>query len=118
MSDELGKRFNDHADSDDTDSSSDIDNSKNTSGTQNTSGAGSKPGPDKDPDSTRNRTQVPLYLDEQRAADLNDLYDRLDAKSKLDGDGGIEKHRDFMAAVVDLALESEDELAERLDIES
>lgn len=118
MSDELADRFNDRSDPDDTDDTADTYDSGNTHSSQNTSGTGSKPGPEKDPDSTRNRTQVPLYLDDDRADALNDLYDRLDAQSKLDGDGGIEKHRDFMAAVVDLALESEDELADRLGIES
>lgn len=114
MSEDLSKRFSDRSDSENKNSTSDTGNTHNS---QNTSDTGSKPGPEKDPDSTRNRTQVPLYLDEDRADALNDLYDQLDAKSKLDGDGGIEKHRDFMSAVVDLALESEDELGDRLGIE-
>jgi hypothetical protein len=121
MSDELRKRFEDSldedgAETDTTDDTADTDTTPDTSDTENTSNTGSTRGPDKDPDSTRNQTQVPMYLDEQRAESLNDLYDRLDAKSKLAGDGGIEKHADFMAAMVDLALDSEANLADRLDI--
>ncbi|MDB2243004.1 hypothetical protein [Halorubrum ezzemoulense] len=92
------------------------DNSHNTSNSRNTDSTG-KPGPDPNPDSTRNRRQVPMYLPESKAGQLNDLYDRLDGQSKVAGDGGIEKHADFMEALVEFAIDHEDELADRLEID-
>lgn len=138
MSDELRKRFEDHAPDDDENSEVDqTQNTDNTNNAQNTNDmnntqnmddadnpsntgkvdkTGSTPGPDKDPNATRNRTMVPMYLDDDRKERLNDLYDRLDGRSKVAGEGGIEKHADFMTAVADLALDSEDELADRIGI--
>jgi|APHM01.1.fsa_nt_gi hypothetical protein len=101
---------------DNTDSSDTADNSYNTSDADSTDNT-SKPGPDPNPDSTRNRRQVPMYLPEQKVDRLNNLYDRLDGQSKLAGDGGIEKHADFMETLVELAIEHEDELAARLNVE-
>jgi len=137
--DELGARFDDRrADADDeSDESGDdeggdimsqsdtadnsgstgtTDNSHNTDNSRNTDSTG-KPGPDPNPDSTRNRRQVPMYLPEAKADQLNNLYDRLDGQSKVAGDGGIEKHADFMEALVEFAIDHEDELADRLELE-
>lgn len=128
--DELGQRFDDRRpDSDDTeenmsqtddtrnssvsDDSSVTDNSNNTSNSSNTS---NKPGPDPNPNSTRNRRQVPMYLPEEKADSLNSLYEQLDGRSKVAGEGGIEKHADFMEVLVDFVIEHEDELAARLGI--
>ena len=128
--DELGQRFDDRRpDSDDkeenmsqsnntrdssvSDDSNVKDNSNNTSDSSNTS---DKPGPDPNPNSTRNRRQVPMYLPDEKADSLNSLYEQLDGRSKVAGEGGIEKHADFMEALVDFAIENEDELAARLGI--
>lgn len=128
--DELGARFDDRRpDSDneeenvsqpdnthnasDSDDSSDVDNSNNTGNSGNSS---RKPGPDPNPDSTRNRRQVPMYLPDEKAESLNSLYERLDGQSKVAGEGGIEKHADFMETLVDFAVEHEDELAIRLGL--
>jgi hypothetical protein len=128
--DELGQRFDDRRpDSDDTeenmsqpdntgdssvsDDSGVVDNSNNTDDSSNTS---DKPGPDPNPNSTRNRRQVPMYLPDEKADSLNSLYEQLDGRSKVAGEGGIEKHADFMEALVDFAIENEDELAARLGI--
>jgi hypothetical protein len=128
--DELGQRFDDRRpDSDDTeenmsqpdntgdssvsDDSGVVDNSNNTDDSSNTS---DKPGPDPNPNSTRNRRQVPMYLPDEQADSLNSLYEQLDGRSKVAGEGGIEKHADFMEALVDFAIENEDELAARLGI--
>ncbi|WP_144049590.1 hypothetical protein [Halorubrum salipaludis] len=100
---------------DNPDSTGTTDNSYNTSDSGNTDGTG-KPGPDPNPDSTRNRRQVPMYLPEAKADQLNSLYDRLDGQSKVAGDGGIEKHADFMEALVEFAIDHEDELADRLEL--
>lgn len=122
--DELGQRFDERrADTErdeGTDQSSDSDNtsvSDNTGNTGNVNEVGSKPGPDRDDSATRHRRQVPMYLPDAKADDLNKLYERLDGRSKVAGDGGIEKHADFMVTLVEFAVEHEDELAERLGIE-
>lgn len=128
--DELGARFDDRrpdgdneeenvSQPDDThnssgsDNSSDVNNSNNTGDSNNTS---RKPGPDPNPDSTRNRRQVPMYLPDEKAESLNSLYEQLDGQSKVAGEGGIEKHADFMETLVDFAVEHEDELATRLGL--
>jgi hypothetical protein len=136
--DELGARFDDRrADADDeSDESSDdeggdnmsqsntADNSSSTGNTNNSHNTGDssntdstgKPGPDPNPDSTRNRRQVPMYLPESKADQLNDLYDRLDGQSKVAGNGGIEKHADFMETLVEFAIDHEDELVDKLEL--
>ncbi|WP_257301165.1 hypothetical protein [Haloarchaeobius sp. FL176] len=128
--DELGQRFDDRrpdgndkegdmSQSDNTrnssvsDDSSSSDNPNNTSDVSDTS---DKPGPDPNPNSTRNRRQVPMYLPDEKADNLNSLYEQLDGRSKVAGEGGIEKHADFMETLVDFAIEHEDELAARLGI--
>lgn len=93
------------------------DNSYNTRGADDTDNT-SKPGPNPDPDSTRNRRQLAMYLPEPKADELNSLYNRLDGQSKIAGDDGIEKHADFMEALVELATDREDELADRLGIKN
>jgi len=138
--DELGARFEDRRadqasddasddadiaeETDQTSNTDNIDNSYNTgnpgdtsttSNMNDTSESG-KPGPDPDPESTRNRRQVPMYLSEPKADQLNELYDQLDGQSKVAGHGGIEKHADFMEAIVELATDHEDELAARIGI--
>ncbi|NGM71575.1 hypothetical protein G6M89_21765 [Natronolimnobius sp. AArcel1] len=125
--DELGQRFEDRRpdsedDPDPTANTSNTDNLNNPSNSDNTSssregGSSKKPGPDPSPDSTRNRRQVPMYLPDEQADQLNSLYEQLDGRSKVAGKGGIEKHADFMEAVVDFAIEHEEDLAARLDIE-
>jgi hypothetical protein len=103
---------------DNSDSTGTTNNSYNTSNSSNTGGSSGsgKPGPNPNPDSTRNRRQVPMYLPEAKADQLNNLYDRLDGQSKVAGDGGIEKHADFMEALVEFAIDHEDDLADRLEI--
>jgi len=119
--DELGQRFDERrADTErdeETDQSSDSDNASVSNNTSNTGDTGGKPGPDRDESATRHRRQVPMYLPDEKANDLNRLYERLDGRSKVAGDGGIEKHADFMVTLVEFAVEHEDELAERLGIE-
>jgi dihydroorotate dehydrogenase len=59
-----------------------------------------------------------MYLPDEKAAALNDLYERIDARSKIAGDGGIEKHADFMEQLVEFAIAHESELADQLGVES
>ena len=119
--DELGARFDERrADTErdeGTDQPSNIDNTSVSDNTGNTSDTGSKPGPDRDESATRHRRQVPMYLPDAKADEFNKLYERLDGRSKVAGDGGIEKHADFMVTLVEFAVEHEDELVERLGID-
>jgi len=123
--DELRARFEEHNtpntsdsesetdqtdDAADTDNMSDSPNTHNTGSTGNTSEAentGTQPGPERDPDSTRNRKQVAFYLSEKTRERLSERYDEYDALSKLAGEGGIEKHKDFLEPVVRAGLESD-----------
>jgi len=91
--DELGARFGDRKPGekkpkDDTDKPHNTDNTDNMQTTSDTSDAGSKPGPDRDEDATRHRRQVPMYLSDERAEELNNLYEQLDARSKIAGTVG------------------------------
>ena len=125
--DELGQRFDERRADTDSDEETDqadsidntsaTDNTSNTGNTGNTKDTGNKPGPDRDESATRHRRQVPMYLPDGKADELNKLYERLDGRSKVAGDGGIEKHADFMVTLVEFAVEHEDELAQRLGIE-
>ena len=123
--DELGARFEDRRPDDEdadepeqTDNSDSPDISNSSDNSNNTGDTDNKPGPDRDEDATRHKRQVPMYLPEEKADSLNGLYEQLDGRSKVAGDGGIEKHADFMETLVEFAAENEDELAKRLDITS
>jgi hypothetical protein len=96
------------------DNTGDSDNTGNADNSNNTS---SKPGPDRDATATRHKRQVPMYLPDEKAAQLNNLYERLDGRSKVAGNGAIEKHADFMETLVEFAVEHEDDLASRLEVE-
>lgn len=118
--DELGARFDDRRadkESDGANNEDNMSNASNTSDTSDTHNTSNKPGPDPDENATRNRRQVPMYLPDEKADELNTLYETLDGRSKVAGDGAIEKHADFMEALVEFAVENEDELATRLEID-
>lgn len=115
--DELGERFSKRrADTEKENNSGNSHNTDDSDVSSNASSTGGKPGPDRDESATRHRRQVPMYLPDKKAEELNKLYERLDGRSKVAGDGAIEKHADFMEALVELAVENEGELAERLGI--
>lgn len=100
-----------------TDDMSDTQDPDNTGNAGNTGDTSNKPGPERDENATRHRSQVPMYLPEEKKSELNNLYSRLDGRSKVAGGDGIEKHADFMETLVDIAVDSEDEIAQRLGIE-
>lgn len=106
----------DTGNSNDANSKDKMNNTGNTNNSDNTSNSNNKPGPNKDETATRHRRQVPMYLPDKKANTLNKLYERLDGRSKVAGEGEIEKHADFMEALVEFAADHEDDLAERLDI--
>ncbi|GAB7009521.1 hypothetical protein [Halorubrum trueperi] len=119
--DELKSRFDERRPDRDNTDSEEEDNTKYTDNTDDTgytnkASSTSKPGPDRDENATRHRKQVPMYLADDTAQQFNQLYEQLDGRSKVAGKGGIEKHADFMEAVVALAIGNEDELAEQLGI--
>ncbi|MFH5802153.1 hypothetical protein [Haladaptatus sp. CMAA 1911] len=97
---------------------SETENASNSNNSGNPSNTGSSPGPDPDPNASRNQERIYMAVGSDRADALNGMYERFDARSKLAGQGGIEKHRDFWAAAAELLIDSEDELADRLDIPS
>jgi hypothetical protein len=118
--DELAERFeNRRADtnkSEESTSSSNMQNTGNLNNSPNTGNTSNKPGPDRDDTATRHRQQVPMYLPDKKVDELNALYQQLDGRSKVAGEGAIEKHADFMETLVEFAIEHEDELAQRLGI--
>jgi hypothetical protein len=118
--DELAERFeNRRADtnkSEESTSSSNMQNTGNPNNPPNTGNTSNKPGPDRDDTATRHRQQVPMYLPDKKVDELNELYQQLDGRSKVAGEGAIEKHADFMETLVEFAIEHEDELAQRLGI--
>lgn len=106
--DELADRFEEHStdDTSETDQPSSQDDTDETDTMDNPS------------TTRREKQQVAMYLPGDVAAEWNNLYDRLDARSKLNNQGGIEKNADFAEAVVELAINHEDELAERIEVGS
>lgn len=100
-----------------TDNTGDTHNTHNTHHTHNTSNTEGASGPATETTATRDRRQVALYLTDGTADDLNALYERLDGRSKVAGEGGVEKHAEFMEALVEFAVENEDRLAGRLGID-
>lgn len=126
--DELSARFEERTpgtadEAEDTDTPGSAHDASHASNTDNTGGAdgvddAGDAGDAVEPDATRNRRQMPMYLPEDKIESMNRLYDRLDARSKLADEGGIEKHKDFMETVVAFALDHEAELADRLGLET
>jgi hypothetical protein len=118
--DELAERFeNRRADTNESEESTSSSNMQNTgkiNNSPNTGNTSNKPGPDRDDTATRHRQQVPMYLPDKKVDELNALYQQLDGRSKVAGEGAIEKHADFMETLVEFAIEHEDELAQRLGI--
>lgn len=109
--DEMAKRFeiDEPAESE---SSESTDTMANTTTTQRTDGSSTASNTDtvddgSAGDTTRDRRQIPMYLPEDQAERIQDKYDELDARSKLAGEGGIEKHKDFFEGFVEAALNNE-----------
>lgn len=61
---------------------------------------------DDEDDIVRNRKQVAMYLPSHLRKELAERYDELDAHSKLEGEGGLEKHRDYYEGLIRCALNS------------
>lgn len=65
----------------------------------------------------RKRKQTAMYLAPEQRKAVEGLYEQLDARRKLAGEGKVSKHDDFFEAFVAVALDHETEIAERLNIE-
>jgi hypothetical protein len=97
----LSERFAKHRDADPTDTT-DTSDASDADDTGEAGNAGGSCG------SVRDRPQTAMYLPEDLRERLLDIYEKLDARSKLDGDGSIEKHRHFYEGLVECALDSDD----------
>lgn len=56
-------------------------------------------------DTTRTRSQYAMYLPDALQEELDGLYDQYNGQSLIEGDGGIEKHKDFLEGVVRAGLD-------------
>ncbi|WP_435159792.1 hypothetical protein [Haladaptatus sp. DFWS20] len=88
----------------------DADDTGHTDGADDTENAGhtGNTGHTKNTDSTRNRTQYVMYLPDDLQEELNNLYDQYNGQSLINGNGGIEKHKDFLEGLVRAGLENDD----------
>ncbi|QLG30047.1 hypothetical protein HUG10_20815 (plasmid) [Halorarum halophilum] len=59
-------------------------------------------------ESTRSRSQCPMYLSEQLQGDLDRTFKRYNAKRTLDGDDEVEKHKHFLEGLVRAGLDHPD----------
>ena len=89
MSDDLMDRFDDVEESV-TDPDADRENKKESSS-----------------DSTRSRSQYPIYLSGELQEQLDDRYNKFNARRELDDKEQVEKHRHFLEGVIRSALDQE-----------
>lgn len=60
-----------------------------------------------DSDTTRSRSQYPMYLSEALQDELDETFKRYNAERTLDGQEEVEKHKDFLKEVVRAGLKGE-----------
>lgn len=99
MSDDLMDRFGDVENSEEA-----TDQTDDTGHTDTTDAGGGMSGQS---GSTRSRSQYPMYLSDDLQEELNDTFDRFNAQRTLDGEGSVEKHKDFLEAVVREGLDGD-----------
>jgi hypothetical protein len=58
-------------------------------------------------DSTRSRSQYPIYLSRELQEELDDRYNKFNARRELDDQEQVEKHRHFLEGVIRSALDQE-----------
>jgi hypothetical protein len=58
-------------------------------------------------DSTRSRSQYPIYLSGELQEELDDRYNKFNARRELDDKEQVEKHRHFLEGVIRSALDRE-----------
>lgn len=65
----------------------------------------------------RDRTQVPMYLSDDREEALKSLYNEVDGRAKIAGEDGISKNDEFYPALVDFVTDKcREEFIEFLDL--
>lgn len=97
MSDDLMERFpDDEDDADQTQDTGDTDTTEETNTTQETS----------ETESTRSRSQYPMYLNDDLQDELNTTFERFNAQRTLDDEPTVEKHKDFLEAIVSAGLDA------------
>lgn len=57
-----------------------------------------------------------MYVPPELATEYHEFADNLDARSKLLGNGGVDKNREFNRTVVEFVLENREEIAEQMDL--
>lgn len=65
--------------------------------------------------STRSMTQYSMYLPEELQRELNTLYQRINLQRLENDKSEIEKNRHFNRAVIETALEHDEEIRERVE---
>ena len=58
-------------------------------------------------DSTRSRSQYPIYLSGELQEELDDRYNKFNARRELDDKEQVEKHRHFLEGVIRSVLDQE-----------
>ncbi|MFY4814622.1 hypothetical protein ACOJIV_18285 [Haloarcula sp. AONF1] len=122
MSEDLKDRFKSHQpdESDDEESGSETDERFDSDRTEATPSDATE-AESKRPRSeipVRDRTQVPMYLSGNREEAIKSLYNEVDGRAKIAGEGGISKNDEFYPAVVDFVTdEYRDEFLEFLDLQ-
>ena len=57
---------------------------------------------------TRSRSQYPMYLSEELQEDLDDRFNKFNARRELNDEEQVEKHKHFLEGLVRSALDSDD----------
>lgn len=108
---ELSDRFSTRSrpkDAPDEDDGQDPDGGGDDPGTDHTRETSDQDGPPEGVDTgeaTRTRSQYAMYLPDGLQEELDGLYDQYNGQSLIDGEGGIEKHKDFLEGVIRAGLD-------------
>jgi hypothetical protein len=57
---------------------------------------------------TRSRSQYPMYLSEELQEELDDRFNKFNARRELDDQEQVEKHKHFLEGLIRVALERDD----------
>ena len=111
----LSGRFEQHApgsdNARDTNDPNDTRDSEGADSVEQTAGADGE-------ETVRERKQEAMYLKPSQREELRNFYDELDARSKLNGDGGLAKNDDFYESLVNFVLEERrDEFVEFMGLD-
>lgn len=100
---------------DETNKTDETDERSKTDGTRETGESQSQSSTDGE--GLKERKQVAMYLPVHQREELVDLYEKLDARSKLADNGGIEKNREFYEGLISFVLDHREEFAATLGVE-